>query len=72
MRNLSNILTLTGKLDLPPQNMASVSAPLGGYVKSTELLEGMRVRKGQQIASIEPIQQQSFHQRSNGSNVDYG
>jgi membrane fusion protein, heavy metal efflux system len=53
MRNLSNILTLTGKLDLPPQNMASVSAPLGGYVKSTELLEGMRVRKGQQIASIE-------------------
>ncbi|TXK36940.1 efflux RND transporter periplasmic adaptor subunit [Pontibacter qinzhouensis] len=53
MRNLSNILTLTGRLDLPPQNMASVSAPLGGYVKNTELLEGMRVRKGQQIASIE-------------------
>ncbi|WP_192811716.1 efflux RND transporter periplasmic adaptor subunit [Pontibacter sp. BAB1700] len=53
MRNLSNTLTLTGKLDLPPQNMASVSAPLGGYVKSTELLEGMRVKKGQLIAKIE-------------------
>lgn len=53
MRNLSNTLTLTGKLDLPPQNMASVSAPLGGYVKSTVLLEGMRVKKGQLIAKIE-------------------
>lgn len=53
MRHLSNLLTLTGKLDLPPQNMASVSAPLGGFVKSTELLEGMRVKKGQLIARIE-------------------
>ncbi|GAA4441469.1 efflux RND transporter periplasmic adaptor subunit [Pontibacter saemangeumensis] len=53
MRNLSNTLTLTGELDLPPQNMASVSAPLGGFVKSTELLEGMHVKKGQLIAKIE-------------------
>ncbi|WP_187264690.1 efflux RND transporter periplasmic adaptor subunit [Pontibacter beigongshangensis] len=53
MRNLSNTLVLTGKLDLPPQNRAAVSAPLGGFVKSTDLLEGMRVRKGQLIAKIE-------------------
>ena len=53
MRNLSNTLTVTGELDLPPQNMASVSAPLGGFVKSTDLLEGMHVRKGQLIAKIE-------------------
>lgn len=53
MRQLGNTLTLTGELDLPPQNMASVSAPLGGFVKSTDLLEGMHVRKGQLLAKIE-------------------
>ncbi|WP_207509748.1 efflux RND transporter periplasmic adaptor subunit [Telluribacter humicola] len=53
MRSMSDLLTMTGKLDLPPQNMASISAPLGGYVKSTTLLEGMRVRKGQVVARIE-------------------
>ncbi|MBA9079147.1 MULTISPECIES: efflux RND transporter periplasmic adaptor subunit [Rufibacter] len=53
MRNLSNTLTVTGELDVPPQNMASVSAPLGGFVKNTELLEGMRVKKGQLIVRIE-------------------
>lgn len=53
MRSLGPSLSLNGELDLPPQNMASVSAPMGGFVKSTDLLEGMRVKKGQLIARIE-------------------
>ncbi|MCJ8167351.1 efflux RND transporter periplasmic adaptor subunit [Pontibacter sp. E15-1] len=53
MRSLSHLLTVTGMLDLPPQNLASVSAPMGGFVKNTELLEGMKVKKGQLIAKIE-------------------
>ncbi|MEJ8758717.1 efflux RND transporter periplasmic adaptor subunit [Pontibacter sp. H259] len=53
MRNLSNMLTLTGKLDLPPQNMASVTAPLGGFIRKTEVMEGRYVKKGELLATIE-------------------
>lgn len=55
-REVSGTLQLNGKIDVPPQNMVSVSIPLGGYLKSTELLPGMQVRKGQVIAVIEDQQ----------------
>ncbi|MGN6398653.1 MAG: efflux RND transporter periplasmic adaptor subunit [Mucilaginibacter sp.] len=55
-REISGTLRLTGKVDVPPQNMVSVSLPLGGYLKSTHLLPGMRVRKGEVIAIIEDQQ----------------
>ncbi len=38
---------------MPLQNMVSVSFPMGGYLKSTNLLPGMHVSKGQVIARIE-------------------
>ncbi|MDX5482854.1 MAG: efflux RND transporter periplasmic adaptor subunit [Hymenobacteraceae bacterium] len=53
LRNLSNTLTLTGKLDLPPQSMASVTAPLGGFIRKTKVLEGTHVKKGDLLATIE-------------------
>jgi cobalt-zinc-cadmium efflux system membrane fusion protein len=40
-------------IDVPPQNLVSVSIPLGGYLKSSNLLPGMPVSKGQVIAVIE-------------------
>lgn len=52
-KNLSNVITVNGLLDVPPQNMVSVSAPLGGFVQSTDLLQGMRVKKGQLLAVME-------------------
>lgn len=55
-RDISGTLRLTGKVDVPPQNMVSVSVPLGGYLKSTNLLPGMHVRKGEVIAIIEDQQ----------------
>jgi len=36
-----------------PQNLVSVSIPLGGYLKSSNLLPGKPVSKGQVIAVIE-------------------
>jgi cobalt-zinc-cadmium efflux system membrane fusion protein len=36
--------------------MVSVSVPLGGYLKSTQLLPGMHVNKGQAIAVMEDLQ----------------
>jgi len=52
-RALSSALKVNGVLDVPPQNLVSVSAPLGGFVKHTELLQGMKVKKGQVIAVME-------------------
>ncbi|KYP13591.1 efflux RND transporter periplasmic adaptor subunit [Flavihumibacter sp. CACIAM 22H1] len=50
---VSSKLTVNGVVDVPPQNIVSVSFPLGGYLKSTRLLPGMRVRKGEVIGMIE-------------------
>ncbi|MGZ3862140.1 MAG: efflux RND transporter periplasmic adaptor subunit [Bacteroidia bacterium] len=55
-RTISSILKLTGKIDVPPQNMVSVSMPLGGFLKSTKLLPGMRIKKGEVIATMEDQQ----------------
>ena len=52
-KNISTVLKINGKIDVPPQNLVSVSVPLGGYLKNTNLLPGMRVSKGQVIAVIE-------------------
>lgn len=55
-KSISSILKLNGKIDVPPQNMVSVSMPLGGYLKSTKLLPGMHVSKGEIIATMEDQQ----------------
>lgn len=55
-KSLSSMLRASGKIDVPPQNMISVSMPLGGYLKSTKLLPGMQVRKGETIALMEDQQ----------------
>ena len=52
-RSLSGNIKAHGVLDVPPQNLVSISAPLGGFVKSTELLQGMRVKKGQVVVVLE-------------------
>jgi len=55
-RSISSSLKLNGKIDVPPQNMVSVSMPLGGFLKSTKLLPGMYVKKGEVIATMEDQQ----------------
>ncbi len=46
-------IAVNGKLDVPPQSLVIVSAPMGGFVKSTNLLPGMKVRKGDVLATLE-------------------
>lgn len=53
---ISRTLQVSGKIEVPPQNMVSVSVPLGGYLKSSQLLPGMHVRKGEVIAVMEDQQ----------------
>ncbi len=55
-KNISATVKLNGVIDVPPQNMVSVSFPLGGYLKSTRLLPGMHVSKGEVLAVLEDAQ----------------
>jgi cobalt-zinc-cadmium efflux system membrane fusion protein len=52
-RNINGTIKANGMLDVPPQNLVTVSAPLGGFVKTTDLLQGMKVQKGQVIVTLE-------------------
>ncbi|MFN4006423.1 MAG: efflux RND transporter periplasmic adaptor subunit [Chitinophagaceae bacterium] len=56
MQQLSSVIKVTGQIDVPPQNLVSVSMPLGGYLQSTHLLPGMHVNKGEVIAVLEDQQ----------------
>ncbi len=55
-KSIASVLKLNGKIDVPPQNMISVSVPLGGYLRSTKLLPGMHINKGEVIATMEDQQ----------------
>ena len=55
-KSVSSILKVNGIIDVPPQNMVSISVPLGGYLKNTKLLPGMHVAKGEIIAVMEDQQ----------------
>jgi membrane fusion protein, heavy metal efflux system len=55
-RSIASTLRVNGQIDVPPQNMISVSMPLGGYLKSTKLLPGLHFEKGEIIAVMEDQQ----------------
>jgi len=54
--SLGQTLTLQGQIDLPPQSNVSLSFPLGGYLRSTDMLPGVHVRKGQVLGIMEDMQ----------------
>jgi cobalt-zinc-cadmium efflux system membrane fusion protein len=52
-REMSEHISCTGLVDVPPISQASVSVPISGYVKNTfELLPGKQVSKGQLLATL--------------------
>jgi len=53
MRSMSGTLKVNGTVSVAPQNLATVCMPMGGFVKSTSLMPGNTVRKGQTLAIIE-------------------
>jgi cobalt-zinc-cadmium efflux system membrane fusion protein len=55
-RTLSATLKVNGIIDVPPQNLVSISMPLGGYLKSTKLLPGMFVNRNTVLAVMEDQQ----------------
>lgn len=53
MESLGNILKVNGIISVAPQNFATVCMPLGGFIKTTTLLPGNSVTKGQVLAVID-------------------
>ncbi len=49
---ISDEIKANGIVDVPPMNMASVSIPISGYVKSTNILPGSAIKKGGVLATI--------------------
>src|SRR5688500_17325325 len=54
-KQISGTVKVNEVLDVPPQQLVSISVPLGGFVKNTSLLQGSRVKKGQVIATVENL-----------------
>jgi cobalt-zinc-cadmium efflux system membrane fusion protein len=50
---LSTTIKVNGKITLAPNAMASVSMPLGGYIKNIKVMPGIVIKKGQILAVIE-------------------
>ncbi|MCE7862259.1 MAG: efflux RND transporter periplasmic adaptor subunit [Bacteroidetes bacterium CHB5] len=52
-RTIASPVRVNGMLEVPPQNMVTIAAPMGGFVKQTELLQGMHVKQGQVVVTLE-------------------
>jgi cobalt-zinc-cadmium efflux system membrane fusion protein len=55
-------IKVNGFMDVPPQNMLSVSIPMGGYVKKANLIPGEKVSKGSVLAVLEDASYISLQQ----------
>ncbi|WP_235921028.1 efflux RND transporter periplasmic adaptor subunit [Foetidibacter luteolus] len=53
IQNIKATIRANGSVDVPPQSMISISFPLGGYLKSTSLLPGASVKRGEVIGIME-------------------
>lgn len=54
-RKIGDVITANGNLNVPPQQMVSVSVPIPGFVKSTSMLEGAYVKRGQVLAVLQNL-----------------
>jgi len=74
-RLMSGMIRVSGKIDIPPQNTVIISAALGGFVKSSEMLPGMKVSKGEVLAVLEhqdfiQLQQDYLKEKSRSEFLD--
>lgn len=68
-RSLSDIIKLNGMVEAEPSSVASVSAPLGGYIRTAGKLPGEFVKKGALLATLENpefVQMQQEYLESRG------
>lgn len=56
MINVSEAITAAGYIEVPKESIAKVGSYLGGYLRSTPLLPGNFVKKGQFLISLENLE----------------
>ena len=65
-KTLHEYVRVNGSVEAPPQNMASVSFPIAGFIKTVAVRVGQSVQKGQTLAVIESMElvqlQQDYQQ----------
>lgn len=52
-QDMGATVRVTGSVEVPPQNKTAISFPFGGFVKSVPVLDGMSVKKGQVLVTLE-------------------
>ena len=52
-KSIDETVQVNGMVDVPPQNIVSISFPMGGYIKSSDVLPGQKIIKGGILAIIE-------------------
>ncbi|MET1054515.1 MAG: efflux RND transporter periplasmic adaptor subunit [Pedobacter sp.] len=55
-KGMHSTINVNGVVDVPPENIYSVSVPMGGYIKQMMLIPGMSVKKGSVLATAEDQQ----------------
>ncbi|MFT5570874.1 MAG: cobalt-zinc-cadmium efflux system membrane fusion protein, partial [Cyclobacteriaceae bacterium] len=50
---VSNTISVTGYIDVPPENLASISPYYGGFVKNIFILPGQSVKKGEVLFTLQ-------------------
>lgn len=55
-KEIGATIKANGSIDVPPESMVSISAPMGGYLKYTRLLPGLKIKKGEVLAIVEDQQ----------------
>ncbi|MDR1763244.1 MAG: efflux RND transporter periplasmic adaptor subunit [Dysgonamonadaceae bacterium] len=56
MKNLNSVLRANGELVLAPQNKADVNSLVPGIIRQINVLEGVSVRRGQVLATLENLE----------------
>lgn len=62
IKQINESIQVNGILDVPPQNLVSISVTMGGTIQKSDLLQGMKVRKNQPIAVIKNIEFMTLQQ----------
>lgn len=72
---VSTEVKANGRVDLPPENRATISSPIGGRIRYVKALPGQRVRRGELLATLESfdfIQLQQDYLQNNSQLVFQG
>jgi len=51
-RVISSTIACTGEIEIPPRGMASVTAPMGGYIVEADVVPGRFVQRGELLAKL--------------------